>query len=422
MHPEGILKLSIILMLLVASCNFRPTDRDLADQQYEFAAECLDAFFIFRDRLPPDIYAFSTPEELYESVHEPYTEYFNREYARMLMAQLSTTHEGGIGIRIDSVSNGYIIKDVFVNSPGESAGLHRLDTIIRVGDTPTTGLAWRSFTDLLQGDIGTDVVLRVKRGGNFMNITVTRGEFASPSVFTDSLDTLVASIILTGFYQETVMDGGTAAEFSAALQKTTWADYTIIDLRDNGGGYIDQCIEIIGELVPGNTPIIKTHERSFDESGERVVEIDSTYHSSGSASAADRKLFILVNGYTASASEIMVSCLMRRQDVTVVGATTFGKGRGQIILGGPDSVIAKVTCMTMVPVGEGAVSYDSVGIVPDVASDSSDAFDVALDLIEAATASAKRRNSPAGRRPGRCDVPLNLRQPLTIVNMRGIGD
>ncbi len=406
---------ALSFLTVLTACEFRPLDRDLADLQYEFAVECLDAFFIFRERLPSDYYAFSSPEELYESVNEPYTEFLNREYARWLVSQLTTTRKGGIGIRIDSVYNGYVIKEVFPNSPGAAAGLQVLDTILRVGDVSTAGLLWDSFTSLLQGEIGSQVVLRIKRLGNQMNITVTRGVFSAPSVFVDSISPAVACIIISGFFQETNTPGGSANEFSIALDKTQWAEYTVIDLRHNGGGYINQCMDIIGNLVPPNTPIIKTHERTYDTITEKIVVIDSTYLSSGFGKASDRKLLLLVDRQTASASEIVVSCLMRRENVTVIGDTTFGKARGQIMLWGPDSVIAKVTCMKITPIGEGATDYDSIGIVPHILADTADAFDLALNYIEEKeAASAKRLASGRGRRPPECDVKLYMNLPCAI--------
>ena len=418
MDTHGLLKYTVVVIAVFSACNFRPLDNDLAREKYDFAVACLDAFFIFRDRLPADYYAFPSPEALYESVNEPWTEYFNRDYARWFISMLSTTDEVGIGIRIDSVASGYVIKEVFASSPAETAGLQARDTIIQVDNTPVAGLQRNSFTGLLQGDLGGQVVLRIKRGGNQLNKVVTRGPFSSPSVFVDTVDTSVANIILAGFFNETNIDGGSAAEFSAALEKTQWAEYTIIDLRGNGGGYINQCIDMLGHLVPRGTAVITTHERDYDFEREVSYETDTTYYSTGAGEAAGRKLFLLVDSLTASASEIMVSCLMRREGVTVIGEdTTFGKGRGQVMLWGPDSVIAKVTCMVMLPADSGAVSYDSVGIVPDVLSDAADAFDVALNMIEE-TASAKRLVLRAGRRPGRCDVRLHAVIPSAIVDKR----
>ncbi|MBN1308242.1 MAG: hypothetical protein JXA18_10020, partial [Chitinispirillaceae bacterium] len=127
--------------------------------------------------------------------------------------------------------------------------------------------------------------------------------------------------------------------------------------------------------------------------------------------------YLLVDGGTASASEIMVSCLMQREGVTVIGDTTFGKGCGQILCeDGPEGVMAKITCMTLHPVGDDAVEYNKTGIAPDILSDSVDAVEVALTMIEE-QAPAKRRAGGALRRPtGICDVPVGLKTPWGIVH------
>ena len=409
---------AIIAGVCICSCNLRPLDTDRADSQYEFAAVCLDAFFIFRDRLPSDFYAFSTPQELYESVNEKWTVFMGPDEARWFAAQLTTTHEGGIGIRIDSVASGYLIKEVFPGSPGATAGLQAFDTIIRVDDLPVAGLSWEKFTGALSGSLGSEAVLRIRRADNQLKITVIRGVFTSPSVFVDSVDTATAMIILTGFFDETIMEGGSAAEFSKALDSTDWAKNTIIDLRQNGGGMVDQSRSIISELVPAGTPIVRVHMRDYDPETDSVFEADSTYYASGRGKASQRELFLLVDRYTASASEIMVSCLMARNKVTVVGERTYGKGRGQVVLWGPDSVLAKITCMTLTPADTNAPSYDTIGIDPDVFSDTLDAFDVALGLIDGSAGAAKRRALVAASRPGRSETSL-YRQPAAIIEIRG---
>ena len=123
------------------------------------------------------------------------------------------------------------------------------------------------------------------------------------------------------------------------------------------------------------------------------MTVDTVYTAEGSGRAASRELFVLVDGYTASASEMLVSCLMEQAGsrVTVIGTPTYGKGRGQVMISGPDSVLAVVTCMTITPVGDSATVYDLVGITPDVAADTADALDLAMDIIGEEEAPAKRR-------------------------------
>lgn len=401
-------------MVIFFSCDFRPFDTDRADNQYEFAASYLYVYFIYRENLPADLYAFDSPEALYESVNEPFTTFFNRVQARIL-ASYMTTKTGGIGVRIDSVAGGYLIKQVFEKSPGEEAGLNPGDTIVQVDQKAVAAISPAELIERLQGELGSDVLIRVKRGGLFRNITVQRGIYISPSVFVDTVSEHVATIILTGFYAETNVPGGSAEEFSTALAETDWAQYTILDLRQNPGGRLDQCIAITSELVADSTPIISFRQRDYDKEKEQSVEKVEDYIATGPASAADRELVVLVDGYSASAAEILVSCLMQREGVEVIGSTTYGKGRGQGLWVGPDSVVARITCMTFTPYGENQVSYDSVGITPDIIVDSTEnAFDVALTHIED-EGFAKKVANRAGIRPGRCDGIFGKREPATWV-------
>ncbi|MBN1309702.1 MAG: PDZ domain-containing protein, partial [Chitinispirillaceae bacterium] len=291
MTVHGVLKCFVAAAAFFAACDFRPLDHDIADMQYRFAAENLDAFFIYRDQMPPDLYAFSTPQELYQSVHDSFTVFYSSEEVAWVMSQLSTTR-GGIGILMDSATNGYLIRAVYAGSPGEKAGLRALDTVVRVGDASVAGMEVPALLDLLQGDIGTDVVLRVKRGGNYLNITVTRGTFTMPSVFTDTIDSATAMIRIEGFFQSTSAPGGSAEEFAEALGSTGWADQTIIDLRSNGGGYIEQSLRMLGELVEKGTPIIGYRQRGIDETTGRSVEVGDTIVAAGPGSAVNRELYL----------------------------------------------------------------------------------------------------------------------------------
>jgi carboxyl-terminal processing protease len=414
------LKFSIVagmlVTIMVTSCNFRPFDSDKNEAWYDFAAACLDVFFIYRDRLPSDLYAYSSPQALYESVNDRFTVFLNPAEAKGRYADL-TTEQGGIGISFDSVANGYVIKKVYANTPGESAGLQALDTILRVDGFQLAGVSIETTLSKLKGEIGTDVVLRVKRGGNQLNITVTRGLFRLPSVEVDSLDSITAYIQLMAFFKETVVPGGSAQEFSEALDTTAWAEYTILDLRGNGGGYIDQCIDIVGDLVPPETPVVNIRERIYDDTLGQGVTMDTVYVANGTGKAVGRTLYILVDGYTASASEMLVSCLRDRDRVTVIGTHTFGKGKGQIMLEGPDSVLAVVTCMTISPANDSAAAYDDVGIVPDVVTADTNTFDVALEMITDVQP-AKRRVAGGGKRRGRRDVDPVIIEPSAIVTGR----
>lgn len=408
------MSLCFMAVIMMGSCDlFRPFDHDVADQQYDFAALQLDNYFLFRSQMPPDLYAFDSPKELYKSVNEPYTEYFNSSEATMLLNQLSTK-SAGIGIRFDSTGAGLLVKDVFRDAPAEKAGLKVLDTIVRIDETDIRNMSLDEVYLLMVGKKGTTVVLRVKRRADFYNIQIVRDEYLAPSVFVDSLNPVTVNLQLRGFMNVTIDPDGTSSEFKSAMAASDWAKYVMIDLRGNGGGYIHQCLQVIGELVEKNTPVIDYTERMQDPETGKFIQNQSTIYADGEGDYAHVKLYVLVDRYTASASELMVSCLQGRNNVVVVGDTTYGKARGQVLLDGPEGVLAKITCMKFTPANDTVDGYDLVGIPPDIPTGTVDAYELALDRIETVEGLAKR--TKRDRVVARCsDVLAKASLPFAIV-------
>ncbi|NLW76523.1 MAG: PDZ domain-containing protein, partial [Methanomicrobiales archaeon] len=335
MKPLGMFIIVCSLFSIFFSCDNPVSENkpDLKKKQYYFAVNALNSYFIFRDRLPADLYAFNTPQELYESVNDPYTAFYSKEVALRILNYWMTTRVGGVGIRLDSVGIGYVIKDVFKDSPASAAGLLKGDTIVQIDGISIAGCAWDSMSAMIRGNIGEKVNLTLKRKNMQFTVQVIRGEFNSPSVFVDSLASNVSYIYLTEFLEQTNVDGGSAREFQDALQQTSWAEYTIFDLRSNGGGEIDQCIEIISEFVPSGTSVMEFTERGFNEYLSRFETNVTVYKTQRQGLALNRKFVLLSDTNTASASEILISCLKtNRPDIKVIGDHTYGKACGQVLL------------------------------------------------------------------------------------------
>lgn len=352
----------------------------------------LDVYFVFRNLLPSQPDSYDSPVDLFQSVDEPWTNYYPHDLAVMYVALLNN-ERGGIGIILDSTARGPVITDVFPGSPGEQAGLAAGDTIVAVDGRPTAGEPIDSVGSWLSGEIGESRSLTVQRESGTVTIVVTLGTYNAPSVFTDSLDTATAYIAMTSFSRTTVHADGTAGEFREALEKTAWADYTIFDLRDNGGGSVSQCLDVLGELVPQATPVIRSREREYVSAGDSGITVDTTWYTSRHGGIAQqRRMYVLVSEYTASASEIVVSCLReQRPDIVSLGMTTYGKARSQYVFGYDfandayyltDSAIATVTFAVLSPVS--APTYDLIGITPDhLLATGTDALEEAMELIGA---------------------------------------
>lgn len=407
---------SVLLIPLIFSCGIQPfsAEKDDIPEQYRFAAWVLRNYFIFQERLPTDLYGFSSPEELYLFVNEPYTRFYSTELAERLRNLINSESEvAGIGLLMDSVYNGYVIKDVFPDAPGERAGLLRRDTVIEVSGQSTVGMTWYSVQNLISGDIGAEVTLGIKRGDTIINKDIILDFFKSPTVFVDTIDSAIAFMHLSMFISESNTPGGSAQEFKNALRATEWAQYTILDLRGNPGGLVDQCLEIAGEMVLTNSPVIRSQERKMDDRYNSYA-VDTVYSTSGGGSAANRHLIILADSLSASASEILISCIkVNRPEVILIGDTTYGKARMQVWVDGPDRVIAIVTSGLLSPSLNG-IPYDTVGIPPDIPVEpGQDAFDVALTVINGTLAKSKRMGKPGryytdGKKP--VSVPLCILQ------------
>lgn len=372
--------------------------------EFESCWNYLQWFSIFQDSLPDDPYVYPNSYELYKSVSDPYTVYIYPENAAgYLNAVLTTQETGKVGIKIDSVKGHFIIKHVVVNSPGEEAGLKKNDTLIAVNDSLAEDRTTSEVFGFIAGSTGDVRVLRIKRDTAFIDFTVTLGTIIAPSVFMDTLDTEIAYIQITQFTENTTDSLGTYGEFHTALEETQWAEYTLLDLRRNPGGTIGQCLNIAGEFLPEGTPVVRSRQRDVyivNEGRDTVGTTSDSVFATGSAGIVQtRKFILLADSFSASASEILISALQYHRGFIIIGDTTFGKARGQILYTTPRAGLAKIT-FTLLSSMSGA-EYDLVGIPPDIVSGSSyEALEEGLNYAyqQLGTAAKKQNVSDLARR------------------------
>jgi carboxyl-terminal processing protease len=292
-----------------------------------------------------------------------------------------------------------------------------------VGSILVSGISHDSLTSLLQGTIGDLRTIQVKRGGSLVTITVTIGEYLAPSVFTDALDATTAYILLTTFSDSTVNPNGSAAEFSDALDKTAWAKYTVFDLRHNLGGMVTQCQKIASQFIPKDSMIIRTKSREYDTVVHAFITDSSGIRAVEGQKALNRKFILLVDDTTASASEILVSCLKDYHSATIkiIGKRTYGRGSGWALVPTPLKGIATITCMLQYPVR--GPDYNTVGIIPDIEiATGVDAVQVALAQIHSGALGKVLMNSKAldRIRDLRAAVTLKNRMPMCVVKPKGL--
>jgi len=284
---------------------------------------------------------------------DPYTTYLNADAMRALDEELKGGNFGGIGVYIGKdPKSGAILVDPIDGNPAMRAGIHTGDAIVSVDSVPTAGQPLDDIMKRIRGPRGTVVALGVKRHSNaVLTIHVTRDVVHVPSV---------RAKIEDGFSYVRLSDFGTTSadevrDAFEAAKKHGVKGY-ILDLRNNGGGLLDAAVDI-SSLVIHQGPIVST----IDRAGHREIR-------SATGRAIDPlPLVLLVNKYTASASEITAGALQDDHLATLVGTKTFGKGVVQSLYELPDRGELKITTARYVTPNGRDIQHK--GIVPDVVLD-----------------------------------------------------
>ena len=286
---------------------------------------------------------------LVDAVGDEYTVYLNAQESSDFDADLSGSIGGGVGIEL-GVRNDYItVLRVLRNNPAEAAGIEEGDIITAVNDESALEWTVQDAVAQIRGDIGTTVKLTVQRGSDSLNFTVTRDEINNPSVYS-SVDDGIGIITITRFDSET----GQLARQAARDIKNQGAKKVILDLRGNGGGYLTAAQDVAGIWL--DRKVVVT-----EKTNGRVVE---SLTSASSPILNDIPTVVLVNGSTASASEIVAGALQDYGVATIVGEQSFGKGSVQKLITLPAGAELKVTVAKWyTPNGQ---NISEEGITPDV--------------------------------------------------------
>ena len=248
------------------------------------------------------------------SLNDPYSHYFDPVAYKGFMQQ-SNPHLSGIGIDVLPDPRGLRVVDVFPGTPAAEAGLARGDVIVAVG---STSLAHRSAgfsSALIKGPAGTRVTLTVVRGDARKRISMVRRRVAIP-VTAEQMVTYHR--VQIGYVQLTSFTEGCAAQLRAQVRKalSSHARALVLDLRENGGGLLDEAVKVASIFIPDGT-IVSTAGRSQPR---------QVYTATGGAVAANIPMVVLVDRGTASAAEIVTGALQDRHRAKVVGTHTYGKG------------------------------------------------------------------------------------------------
>jgi carboxyl-terminal processing protease len=288
------------------------------------------------------------------SVHDKYTVFLNpKEYAELNEGLDGGNFSGvGISIGVDEKTKLLNVNEVIPDGPAEKAGVQSGDTIISVDGKSTKGLATEQDAKMLRGAKGSQVKLEIDRSGAAIApILVTRDVIHQPSVYARMLPNDI------GYARLTVFGSNTADELTKALTKlqTEGAKAYVLDLRDNGGGYLNAAIDVSSKFIASG-PIVSVEARGGND----------TQYDAENIAIPPKPLAVLVNKYTASASEITSGALQDNGIGELIGEKTYGKGVVQTIHPLPDGSAVKITSARyLTPHGR---DINLIGIQPDIVS------------------------------------------------------
>lgn len=302
---------------------------------------------------------------------DPHSAYLNEEAFKEM--QVGTQGEfGGLGIEV-SMEDGYVkVVAPIEDTPAWNAGLKSGDLIIKLDDTNVKGMTLNDAVKLMRGKPGTDIILSVIRKGETqpLTITVTRDIIQIQSVKYRMLEKDYAYFRVTQFQEHTGEKLGQAIEKLFSENEAPMKGI-ILDLRDDPGGLLTSSIGVSAAFLPKDKLVVYTEGRTNDARMRMYARPEfyargtkGDYLTNVPEAAKTVPMVVLVNGGSASASEIVAGALQDHRRAVIMGTQTFGKGSVQTILPlGNGTAIKLTTARYFTPSGQ---SIQAKGITPDI--------------------------------------------------------
>lgn len=306
----------------------------------------------YLETLDKDVLWESVYKGLFEGAGDDYTVYMDKDTFSSYTEDI-TGNYAGIGVRIVMGDDGLVtVINVFKDSPAENAGMQVGDKIIAIEDLDATKFTVEEAASNMRGEAGTTVNVTILRDEEKINLSLVRADLSIESVTGSLLDNNIGYINISEF-SSSVSD-----QFISTLDEQLDDGITslIIDLRNNPGGDVDETIKIADRLL-GSCTIIYTENKL----GKK------TEYTSTAAKSLDIPIVVLINEYSASASEILAVSLKDNDAATLIGTKSYGKGIIQTFKGMLDGSGYKITTeQYFSPLG---TTIHKVGVEPDIVID-----------------------------------------------------
>ena len=305
--------------------------------------------YLHEDKINADDVAYKAAESIVQSLGDPYSTFYRPAGSRAFQSRIQG-EVSGIGAQVEDREGVLTIVSPLSNSPAEKAGLKPNDQIIAVDGTSIQNLSYEEMVDHVRGPKGSKVKLRIRRSGTEFDVEVARDTIKVPEIEIKWQEEIaVVKLMQFGKLSETDL-----RPQMLHIQEQS-PKGIILDLRSNPGGLLHAATVVASNFLPkgSGVAIIRSREGERTERTEDEPTIDASV-----------PVVVLVNGGSASASEIVAAALQDANRVTIVGEQTFGKGTVQEVLEFTDKSSLKLTIAEWLsPL---AHKIDGIGVKPDV--------------------------------------------------------
>ena len=312
--------------------------------------------------------AYQAISESLKELGDPYTRFLDPKKFAELTSQTSGELSGiGIRLAIEESTSQITVVEPLADSPADQAGIKSGDKIISINGKPTSLMSLEQASEEIRGEVGTEVSLKIARSGNStFDVTLTRSQIELPSVnygISKEGQTKIGYIKLEEFSSHA------AEQMEEAIEELTAESVSgfVLDLRGNPGGLLFSSVEIARMWLEEGA-IVSTKDRKGS---------DQKFFANGKA-LTDLPLVILVDRYSASASEILAGALKENKRAIVVGTRTYGKGTVQSVHSLSDGSGLAVTIAQYFPPSGMDINFQ--GIAPDVEVDLTSEQQLALNV------------------------------------------
>ncbi len=344
-----------------------PADAHLQWLDLEATFANIDRYFYGRDKIDHKKMIYAAAENAVHVLNDPFSLFRQPEQARSDQDSLVARRlGGGLGFYSAIRDGQFLINQLVPGNAAEKAGLQPGDIILKIDDKPVTfsgddNKDLDSISKQLRGEIGSSVKLAIQRpkeNNRTFDLTITRADVVVPPVITR----LVGENNDIGLINVTTFGPETLRQFDdkvAELEKSNPTSY-VLDLRGNGGGLVDVAQKLIGRFVEGGVAYYRNvpYQNLLQDPQNVINEKDGL-------KLYNKQLVILMNGGTASASEITAGALQDRQRAPIIGEKSYGKGVAQYVLDLPSKASVRVTFEQWLTPNKTNLS-DTKGIRPNI--------------------------------------------------------